>query len=121
MRRIYHARLNAALCAILAAAIALLLTARGADWPPWLMGVAMLGAANVTAALTYGLTMTGLRGPIRAHGGWAAFAALVSSGFAFAGAWTAGEPALLVAVAMVIAGAGTFLAVLVVMGAGGAK
>lgn len=118
MKRIYHARLNAALCAILAAAIGLLLTARG---PAWLMALVMLCAAGVAGALTYGLTMTGLRGPIRAHGGWAAFAALVSSGVALVGAWTAGEPALSVAVAVVIAGAGTFLAVLVVMGAGGAK
>ena len=44
MMRIHRARLNAALCAILAAAVALLLTARG---PAWLMAVVMLGAAAV--------------------------------------------------------------------------
>ena len=118
MMRIHRARLNAALCAILAAAVALLLTARG---PEWLMAVVMLGAAAVVGAITYGLTMTGLRAPIRAHGGWAAFAAVVSASIAFAGAWTAGEPALSVAVAVVIAAAGAFLAALVVLGVGGAK
>ena len=117
MMRIHRARLNAALCAILAAAVALLLTARG---PAWIMAVVMLGAAGIVGAITYGL-MTGLRAPIRAHGGWAAFAAVVSASIAFAGAWTAGEPALSVALAVVIAAAGAFLAGLVVLGVGGAK
>jgi hypothetical protein len=85
------------------------------------MAVVMLAAAGIVGAITYGLTMTGLRAPIRRHGGWAAFAAVVSAGIAFAGAWTAGEPVLSVAVAAVFAAAMAFLASLVVLGVGGAK
>lgn len=118
MMRIHRARVNASLCAILAAAVALLLTARE---PEWLMAVVMLGAAGIVGAITYGLTMTGLRAPIRKHGWWAAFAAVVSASIAFAGAWTAGEPALSVALAVLIVAAWAFLAALVVLGVGGAK
>jgi hypothetical protein len=85
------------------------------------MAVVMLAAAGIVGAITYGLTMTGLRAPIRRHGGWAAFAAVVSAGIAFAGAWTAGEPALSVAAAMVIAAAAAFFAALVALGVRGAK
>ena len=108
--RLHRARVNGALCAVLAAAAALFLTANG---PAWFIATAMLGAAVAFGGAVFGLVMVGP--DLRAHGVGAGVSAVFAATVAFAGAYTAGEPLLSVAIAVAIAASGAFLSALIVL------